>query len=306
MAHSHGQTGGGRREVEDASREKNRRRLTWTLVLVVVYMFAELVGGLLANSLALLADAGHMLSDAASLAMSLFAIWIARKPPTDERTFGYYRAEILAALVNGATLGAVAIYIFYEAFVRLGEPPHVQGPLLMGVAVGGLVVNLIGLWLLHGGKSENLNVRGAWLHVLGDTLGSVGAIVAGILIWTAGWHWVDPLASVLIAILILYSSWELLRETVSVLMESAPGHIDVDDVRDAMMQIDGVTGVHDLHVWSITSGLVSLSAHVVVGDLEDYSACLHAVRRMLAEEFDIRHTTIQIEPDDYEHERGRI
>lgn len=306
MAHSHGHSHGIDAEAGPGSRKKNQRRLAWTLGLVVIYMFAELIGGWLANSLALLADAGHMLSDAASLAMSLFALWIARKPPTDERTFGYYRAEILAALVNGATLGAMAIYIFYEAFMRFAEAPEVKGPLLLGVAAGGLVINLAGLWILHGGASENLNVRGAWLHVLGDTLGSIGAMVAGILIWTVGWHWVDPVASVIIALLILYSSWELLAETVSVLMESVPGHIDVDDVRDVIMEVDGVVGVHDLHVWSITSDLVSLSAHVEVEGLDDYSLCLRSLRTRLAEQFGIRHTTIQIEPAGYEHDRVHI
>lgn len=300
-SHSHGAHDHGHGHGE--SRSKNQRRLAWTFVLVVVYMFAEIIGGWLANSLALMADAGHMLSDAASLAMSLFALWIANKPRTDERTFGYYRAEILAALVNGATLVAMSIYIFYEAFQRFGEPPQVQGPLMMGVAIGGLFINLAGLWILHGGKSDSLNVRGAWLHVLGDTLGSVGAIVAGALIWTVGWNWVDPVASIIIAVLILYSSWELLRETVAVLMESAPGHIDVDEVRGAIVECDGVEEVHDLHVWSITSGMVSLSAHVVVDDVVAYSACLKEIRQMLDDEYGIGHTTIQIEPSDYEHER---
>jgi cobalt-zinc-cadmium efflux system protein len=300
-SHSHGAHDHGHGHGE--SRSKNQRRLAWTFVLVVVYMFAEIIGGWLANSLALMADAGHMLSDAASLAMSLFALWIANKPRTDERTFGYYRAEILAALVNGATLVAMSIYIFYEAFQRFGEPPQVQGPLMMGVAIGGLFINLAGLWILHGGTSDSLNVRGAWLHVLGDTLGSVGAIVAGALIWTVGWNWVDPVASIIIAVLILYSSWELLRETVAVLMESAPGHIDVDEVRGAIVECDGVEEVHDLHVWSITSGMVSLSAHVVVDDAAEYSACLKEIRQMLDDEYGIGHTTIQIEPSDYEHER---
>lgn len=301
-SHAHGGHAGGHHE----SRSANQRRLAWTLGLVVIYMFAEFVGGYMANSLALLADAGHMLSDAASLSLSLFAIWIARKPPNDDRTFGYYRAEILAALVNGATLGAMSVYIFWEAVARIGEPPAVQGPLMMGVAVGGLFINLAGLYILHGGADENLNVRGAWLHVLGDTLGSVGAIVAGALIWAYGMHWVDPAASILIGILILYSSWELLAETVSVLMESAPGHIDVDEVRDTMMSVDGVVGVHDLHVWCITSGLVSLSAHVEVGELDEYSVCLETIRRELADEFGIRHTTIQIEPESFDHERIHI
>ena len=306
-SHAHGHAhGGGGSHAHGDERAANQKRLAWTLGLVVVYMFAEVVGGWLANSLALLADAGHMLSDAASLGMSLFALWIAGKPPTDERTFGYYRAEILAALVNGATLGAMSIFIFWEAYKRLGEPPSVQGPLMMAVATGGLVINIAGLFILHGGKSDNLNVRGAWLHVLGDTLGSVGAIVAGGLIWGWGLYWVDPLASIVIGLLILYSSWELLKETVAVLMESAPGHIDVDEVRNAIKEVDDVVGVHDLHVWTITSGLVSLSVHVDVEEIDDYGRCLAALRKMLSEKFGIEHSTIQIEPVEYEHERNRI
>jgi cobalt-zinc-cadmium efflux system protein len=265
-------------------------------------MVAEVVGGILTNSLALLADAGHMLSDAASLALALFAMWIAQRPPTAERTYGYYRAEILAALFNGASLVAISVYIFYEAYQRFAEPPEVTGPLMMGIAVGGLVINLIGLWLLHGGRADNLNVRGAWLHVLGDTLGSVGAIGAGALIWAFGWNWADPLASVIIAVLILFSAWNLLKESVAVLMEGAPGHIDVDDVRDAIRGVEGVQAVHDLHVWTISSGLVSLSAHVDVASLDNYAHLLGHLRHMLDDEFGIGHSTIQIEPEEYEHE----
>jgi cobalt-zinc-cadmium efflux system protein len=297
MGHSHGHDHG-----HDHGRAKNRKRLAWTLGLVIIYMIAEVVGGILTNSLALLADAGHMLSDAASLALALFAMWIAQRPPNAERTYGYYRAEILAALFNGATLAAISVYIFYEAWQRLAAPPEVTGPLMMGIAVGGLVINLIGLWLLHGGRSESLNVRGAWLHVLGDTLGSVGAIGAGALIWAFGWNWADPLASVIIAVLILFSSWNLLKESVAVLMEGAPGHIDVDEVRDAIRSVDGVQAVHDLHVWTISSGLVSLSVHVDVDSLDNYAAMLGQLRAMLDDEFSIGHTTIQIEPEDYEHE----
>lgn len=300
--HEHGHSHGHSHHPERGNRERNRKRLAWTLALVVIYMVAEVIGGILTNSLALLADAGHMLSDAASLALALFAMWIAQRPPTAERTYGYYRAEILAALFNGATLVGISIYIFYEAYQRFAEPPEVLGPWMMAVAGGGLVINLAGLWLLHAGKSENLNMRGAWLHVLGDTLGSVGAIAAGGLIWAFGWAWADPLASVIIGLLILFSAWNLLKESVAVLMEGAPGHIDVDDVRDAMRKVDGVLAVHDLHIWTISSGLISLSAHVDVGTLDGYSELLGELRELLRQEFGIGHTTIQIEPAGYEHE----
>lgn len=278
---------------------QNRKRLALVLGLVSLYMVAEVVGGLLTNSLALLADAGHMLSDAGALALSLFAIWIAQRPPTAERTYGYYRTEILAALANGATLVAISIYIFYEAWQRLGEPPHVQGGLMMGIAVGGLAVNLAGLWLLNAGRNESLNVQGAWLHVLTDALGSVGAIVAGGLIWLWDWQWADPAASVLIGLLVLYSSWGLLKETVAVLMEGAPGHIDVDQVRDTIRATAGVRAVHDLHVWTITSGMVALSAHVVVDDGHYTQAMLGRIREPLHDRFGIDHTTIQLEHENF-------
>lgn len=277
----------------------NSRRLALVLGLVVVYMVAEVVGAFITNSLALLADAGHMLSDAGALALSLFAIWIARKPPTPEHTYGFYRTEILAALVNGAALVAVSAYIFIEAFQRLGTPVEVQGGWMMLVATGGLLINLSGLWILHAGRSDNLNMRGAWLHVLSDALGSVGAMTAGALIWVFGWAWADPVASVLIGLLVLYSSWGLLRETVAVLMEGAPGHIDVDEVRAAIAGVDGVVGAHDLHVWTITSGMVALSAHVTVRDPAAHADLLRRLQAVAAARFGIEHVTIQIEPEDF-------
>lgn len=277
----------------------NFRRLAITLALIAAYMVAELVGGLLSNSLALLADAGHMFSDVAALALSLFAIRFARRPATARHTYGFYRTEILAALANGATLVAISLFILWEAVQRFQEPPAVQGALVTAVAAGGLVVNGIALWLLHGGRNDSLNVRGAWLHVLTDTLGSVQAIAAGVLIWAFGWRWADPAASVLIGLLVIYSSWALLRESVAVLMEGAPGHIDVDQVRDAIISTPNVQGVHDLHVWTITSGRESLSAHVVIGDACPGLVVLQRIRDTLHERFGIDHVTIQIEPQGF-------
>ncbi|MEX2534305.1 MAG: cation diffusion facilitator family transporter [Trueperaceae bacterium] len=279
---------------------RHRGRLTWVLALVLLYMVAEVIGGLLANSLALLADAGHMLSDAGALTLSLFAIWVSRKPPTSEHTYGYYRTEILAALVNGATLVAISGYIFYEAFRRIGDPPAVQGGLMLSVALGGLLINVAGLLILNGGRNDNLNVRGAWLHVLTDTLGSLGAIAAGALIWAFGWHWADPSVSVLIALLVLYSAWGLLKETVNVLLEGAPGHIDVDAVRARILGCSGVDAVHDLHVWTITSGMPALSAHVVVRNEHFRQETLRRVRVCLQDNFGIDHVTIQLEREDLE------
>ena len=288
-AHDHQHDHGG-----DAT---NARRLAITLVLVLLYMAVEVVGGLWADSLALIADAGHMFSDAGALGLTLLAMRFARRPATTQRTYGSYRAEILAALVNGATLVAVAMYIFIEAFERLRTPPEVQGGLMLAVASGGLLVNGAGLWILHNGHDANLNMRGAWLHVLTDTLGSLQAIIAGALIWAYGWYWVDPLASVLIGLLVIYSSWSLIRQSVAVLMEGAPGHINVDDVRSALLALPHVANVHDLHVWTITSGFVALSAHVTCPGDHNHDSLLSQAQRMLAERFGIRHTTIQIDRD---------
>jgi cobalt-zinc-cadmium efflux system protein len=238
-----------------------------------------------------------MLSDAGALALTLFAMRFARRPATAQRTFGSYRAEILAALVNGATLVAVAIYIFVEAFERFRTPPEVQGGLMLFVASGGLAVNAAGLLILRGGHDANLNIRGAWLHVMTDALGSLQAIVAAALIWRFGWHWADPLASVLIGALVIYSSWSLIKQSVAVLMEESPGHINVDNVRTALLELPHVLGVHDLHVWTITSGFVALSAHVTCPGQHDHDALLRDAREMLSQKFGIRHTTIQIDRD---------
>jgi len=278
----------------------NTKRLGITLGLVLVYMVVEVVGGLITNSLALLADAGHMLSDAGALGLALFAIWFARRPATPRHTYGYYRTEILAALANAAILVVVAIYIFIEAYQRFRESPAVAGAPVVVVAAGGLLINLSGLWILRGGKDENLNLRGAWLHIFTDTLGSVQVIVAGALIWAFGWNLADPLASLLIGLLVIYSSWNLLKQSVAVLMEGAPVHIDVDQVRDAMVSVPSVEGVHDLHIWTITSGLVSLSAHIVTNESSPDGSLLKELRELLHDRFGIDHITIQIEPDEFE------
>jgi len=274
----------------------NLKRLLLTLILAAAYMVAEIVGGLLSNSLALLADAGHMFSDVASLALSVFAIWIAARPAGSQRTFGYYRAEILAALVNGATLVAVSFFIIYEAWHRFSDPPEVQGGLMMWIAVGGLIVNLFGLAVLHGGKDHNLNVRGAWLHVMSDTLGSVAAIVAGLLIQNYGWYIADPVISAVISLLIVVSAWRLLSDSVWVLMQAAPPNVDVLEMEAALIEVPGVAEVHDLHVWTITSGMDSMSCHIVSdGSLPDEQV-LQSVRDVVIKTFSIDHVTIQIEP----------
>jgi len=280
-------------------RRESRRRLTAVLAILVVYMIAEVIGGFVTGSLALLADAGHMLSDAAALSLTLFAIWAADRPATARRTYGYHRLEILAALVNGAVLFAVSILISVEAIQRLQTPEPVRGGWMLVIAVGGLLANIVGLWLLHAQREHGLNARAAWLHVWSDALGSAGTIVSAVLIVALGWQWADPVASLIIAVLVIHSSWTLLKETVGVLMEDAPGHIDVDAVRDALRTMSGVRHVGDLHVWTITSGLESLSAHVCIDDLSRQQEILRASRTMLAERFGLAHVTIQIEtPED--------
>lgn len=282
------------------ARAAGSRRLTIVLLLAGSYMVAEVIGGLLTNSLALLADAGHMLSDVAALGLALFALRMARRAPTPRRTYGFYRTEILAALFNGATLVAISLYIFVEAYHRLQSPPEVEGAGMMAIASGGLAVNLIGLWVLRAGREGSLNERGAWLHVMTDALGSIGAIFGGIAVWKLGWNWADPAVSIAIGVLVVISSWNLLKESVSVLMESAPGHLDVDAIRDAMAAIPGVISVHDLHVWSITSGMTAASAHVCGEAGLPNAALLDRLRQCLHESFGIDHTTLQVEPEEYQ------
>ncbi|MFQ5890077.1 MAG: cation diffusion facilitator family transporter [Gemmatimonadota bacterium] len=269
--------------------------MAWALGIAAAYMAAEFIGGLLANSLALLADAGRMATDVAALGLSLWAMRLAEKPATEERTYGYHRAEILAALANGATLVAISAYIFFEAYRRLLDPPDVVGPTMLAVATGGLIVNGIGVWLLHAGRKENLNVQGAWLHVVGDTLGSIGAIGGAVMVWAFGWRRADPIAGALIGVLILYSSWNLLKESVNVLMASTPKGLDVPSIRSALCGVEGVTGVHDLHVWTLTSGVPLLTAHVDLGESVDPQRVLQKLEGIARGKFGIAHSTFQIE-----------
>lgn len=271
------------------------RRLAWTLALAAGYMITELIGGLWSNSLALLADAGHMLSDVAALALALVALWIGSKPPTVRRTFGFRRAEVLAAVANAVGLVVIAVFIFIEAFQRFSDPPEITGWLMFSVAIGGLVVNIVGLLLLHGGREGDLNLRGAWLHVLGDTLGSLGAIASALCVWLWGWTWADPAASVLIAALVVISGASLLKEATDVLMEAAPGHIDPEELARSLTEVAGVEGLHDLHVWSLTGGKALLTAHVEIADPGQGTAILATLSSLLMERFGIDHSTIQLE-----------
>lgn len=282
------------------ARAHDRRRLTWVLALSALYLVAELVGGLFTGSLALLADAGHMLADVGALALALFAFWLAERPSSAARTFGWRRFEILAALANGLVLGVVALGVAFEAVERVQAPRPVLGLPAFAIASGGLVVNLLGMLLLRHGRERSLNLRGAWLHLLGDALGSVAAMTAGLLIWAFDWRVADPLASLAIAGLVLRSAWSLLRETVDVLLEAAPPHLDVDELRAALLAEPGVASLHDLHVWTITSGMVSLSCHVHCTAEADGHAVLVRLQQLLRQRFDVHHATLQIEPAGFE------
>ncbi|MGD2123983.1 MAG: cation diffusion facilitator family transporter [Gemmatimonadota bacterium] len=277
------------------SRRTQRRKMRWVLGITAAFMVAEVVGGILSNSLALLADAGHMFTDVGALGLSLVAMRLAQRPPSPTKTYGYVRLEILAALINGAALLFIAAFILKEAWGRFTSPPEVDGPLMMAVAVVGLGVNVAGAGLLHGHASESLNVRGAYLHVLGDLLGSIGTIAAGILILTTGWMLADPLISVVIALLILFGAWRLVREATDVLLEAAPRGLDVEELVEDLRTIDGLEELHDIHVWTLTSGFVAMSGHGVIDDLSVHRRILDEINKRLNER-GISHVTFQLEP----------
>jgi len=255
---------------------------------------AEVVGGLVSNSLTLLADAGHMLTDVGALAFSLFVAWLARQPSTPQKTYGYLRWEILAALLNGAVLLAISAAIVWEAVLRLRTPEPVQTGVMLVVGAAGLVANAVAARMLHAGSGHSLNVRGAYLHVLSDLLGSLAAVVAALFIRFKGWAIADPVASILMTVLIVRSSWSLVKESVDVLLEATPAHIDLAAVRRSLETVEHVESVHDLHVWTLTSGVVAMSAHAVVPDPACHQGALEAMTRALGAS-GIRHATIQIE-----------
>lgn len=281
--------------AHDSRLRGDRRALAVALALVSSFAVVEIAAGLLAGSLAVLADAGHMLSDAASLGLALFAAWLAARPPTPQRSFGYRRAEILAALANGVLLAVVATWIFVEALRRLADPPAVEGGWVLVVGAIGLSVNLAAAAVLHRTGSSSLNVRGALLHVLADLWGSVGVVVAGAVVLATGWQQADPVAAMLIAALILVSGWRLLGESVGVLLEATPAGMAAEDVGRAIVSMGRVVEVHDLHVWTITSGFPALSAHVLVEPDADCHAIRREIEAMLRERFALEHTTLQVD-----------
>ncbi len=274
------------------------RRLGLVLTITAVYALAEVIGGWLANSLALLADAGHMLTDIMALTLALVAAWSAQRPPDATRTYGYQRVEILAALFNGVVLIVIAVFIMLEAWERLGAPPAVNYGLMAGIAAGGLVVNVAGAWIL-GGHRHGLNVRAAYLHVLGDLLGSLGVLLAAAGIGFLGWWWADPLVSVVIGVIIIVSAVRLVLESVHVLMEGSPAHLDPEEVRGRLSGLAGVCEVHDLHLWSLGGDNPLLTAHLVLDHSRDGSSVLREATELLRRKFGIRHATLQVEPPDF-------
>jgi len=278
------------------------RQLSVVLVLTAIYMIAEMLGGWWTGSLALLADAGHMLTDVAALVLALIAVWFGSRPATSSKTFGYYRLEIIAALVNGVALIVISLLIFYGAYERWLAPPVVRSGPMIVLAAGGLVVNLVSAWILHRDDEIDLNLRGVWLHVMGDALGSVAAIMAGILMALFGWYTADPLFGIIISLLIIWSSIRLIREATNVLLEGTPAHINLAAVEDAILNTEGVDDVHDLHVWTITSGREALSAHVIHAHSISQPDLLKELRIKLQVRFGVDHLTIQMETPDFEDE----
>ena len=287
MPHAHGSAAG-----------EHRSRLAAVFLLTLAVFVIELVGGIASNSLALLADAGHMLTDVAGIGLALLAIWFAQRPASEERTFGYLRLEILAAVINSMLLFGIAAFVLIEAWRRLSEPPEVASGLMLAIALVGLAANALSLFLLRDAQKGSLNMRGAYLEVMGDFLGSGAVIVAAIVISVTGWLEADVVASVLIGLLILPRTWHLLREAIDVLLEATPKGIKLDEVRTHILQAQGVEDVHDLHAWTITSGMNVVSAHVTLQPGADPPSVLDELCRCLSGDFDIEHSTFQLETSD--------
>ena len=285
---------------------RHQRALTVTLALTTTYLVAEIVGGVLTGSLALLADAGHMFTDVGGLALALFAMSFAQRPATMERTYGYYRAEILAALANGVVLIGVSLYILVESYQRFWSPPLIASGWMLVIGVVGLAVNLIGMRILRAGSAESLNLRGAYFEVLSDMLSSLGVIGAALIMWLTGWHAVDALVSAGIGVFILPRTWGLLRQATAVLLEGTPSDVNLTSLREAMAGLGGVSDVHDLHVWALTSGVNAMSAHVICEDGVSRDDVLDRVHRCVTSKFKIAHVTVQLESPGWERSETHL
>lgn len=286
------------RDHAQSAAGKNKRRLAIVFGLTFLYLIAEVIGGLLTGSLALLADAGHMLTDVAGLGLALFAIWFAERAATPERTYGYYRVEILAALSNAIVLIGISLYILYEAYERFKNPPEVESGAMLIVAAVGLVINIAGILILRAGSQQSLNMKGAYFEVLSDMLTSIGVIVAGIIMLTTGWYYADPLISAGIGLFILPRTWLLLKDAVGVLLEGTPSDINLTALREAIGTVAGVADIHDLHVWSLTSGVNAMSVHTVLAQGASHEDVLTAVRQRVTSDFKIAHATVQVEREE--------
>lgn len=281
----------------------NKKALLTSLIITTTFLIIEVIGGFLTNSLALLSDAGHMLSDSSALFLSLIAMYFAARPPSAARTYGLFRFEILAALINGVTLVLISVYIFWEAIERLTAPPEVSSLSMMGIAFIGLLANIASAFvLMRGDYKNNLNMRSAFLHVLGDMLGSVGAIVAGLLMWMFGWYIADPIISIVVGVLIIISAWRVTKDSIHVLMEGTPSSINVHEVEASLGRIAGVTGVHDLHIWTVTSGFDALTVHLQVEDELPSYPVLQEALHLLRDQYGITHATVQIENSAVRHD----
>ena len=280
---------------------RDARPLMMSLLMTSGILVLEFVVGLLSHSLALLADAGHMATDAGALGMSLAAMWIARQPATRTKTYGFYRTEILAAFLNGLTLWLVVVWIGYEAFKRFLHPSMIHVPMMLVTAIVGLAANLGCAWVLHQSHADSLNARSAYLHVLADAIGSVSVIAAAVVMWATRWWFADPVASLLVCVVILWGSWDLIRQSVNILLEGTTTHIDVVAVMRAIQAVPGVRRVHDVHIWTITSGMEAMSGHVVIRDVSEHQQILDRLHALLRKRFKIRHTTFQLENESLKH-----
>ena len=284
-------------EISAAGR--NKKSLLIVFCLTFFYLIVEVIGGFWTGSLALLADAGHMLTDVAGVGLALLAIWFAEKPASPEKTYGYYRVEILAALTNAVVLIFISLYILYEAYERFKNPPEVQSGALIGVAMVGLAVNIFGVYILRSGSKESLNMKAAYFEALSDMLTSVGVIIAGVIMLTTGWYYADPLISAGIGLFILPRTWALLKDTIAVLLEGTPSDVNIADLRDKLSKIEGVAEIHDLHVWSLTSGVNALSVHAVLASDATHDDVLQRVHDSCTGEFKIAHVTAQTEREGF-------
>lgn len=285
---------------------KNKKKLVLVLSMTCIYLFVEVAGGIWTGSLALLADAGHMITDVGGLALALFAIKMAERPPTAEKTFGYLRTEILAALANALILIAISIYVLYEAYERFRNPPQVATLAMSGIAIVGLGINIIGIYVLRSSSTESLNLKGAYFEVMSDLLTSIGVIIAGVVMWLTGWYYADPLISAGIGLFILPRTWILLRDATSILLEATPAGLDLSKIRECLSSIEGIKKVHDVHVWALTSGVNYLTAHVVRSYDTRLNLILISAHAMLKEKFPITHVTVQVEDEGFSEKETHI